>query len=806
MDTSPDDVNVNIDDDAMSTVSAGRVRSVASMRALHKRAQLAALQKQKSMAERQQQLEAARLTAELELKQFDLEKQMAITKAELDVYENVDGDPEVTFPKLIAQSAEQNVTSCEVDQPRSCTADAQPLLECNNHTSTRTLVSVENQNALPAASGSGIGFTDQNSMVSLIDSLCKSVQRTQLPKLELSVFHGDPLEFQQWKASFGRLVEDVTSDPSHRLHYLMQHTVGDARTLISAYSLSNTAEAYQKAMQELVREYGDPYVLARAYLKKIESWPQVKYSDISGMQSFVTFLKKCCGSMITLKHLQQLDTDLYLQKIVLKLPSAMQVAWRKYVCLLEDQHSEITFSGLVDFIDKQVKIAKHPVFSQEALCEADLKVKQVTASSKNRSVSPVCVTNVGSDGDFKPSATVAAQVVTCVCPLCSDSHDLDDCSEYLNKSVEDRHQFLLSKRLCFACYGKSSKNHNARSCRKRRKCKQCGKPHPTGLHGYRFVPKLPRVESKPVGSDHDETLPKVSTYSTDTDGDCVAMNVVMVKLCHESNIQHEVVTYAALDSMSSTCFLSNSVYQALGIEDESTEITIKTMNDEQRQATSVMKGLCVRAVYGSEYVSIPKAYVQDTIPVDITDIPTHDVLRCWLHLNCLESEIPDVNPNVPIGLLIGVNCPKALEPVEIIPGTGTSPFAVRTLLGWSVSGPLRSNVISRVTRPSVVCNRVSVQECYDNGLKDLLLQMYEHDFTESKHASSCMSQDDNKFLSIVEAEVKFEDGHYELPLPFRGDDVNLPNNRAQAMQRVNAVKKRFEADLCYKRDYRIRPS
>jgi len=164
---------------------------------------------------------------------------------------------------------------------------------------------------------------------------------------------------------------------------------------------------------------------------------------------------------------------------------------------------------------------------------------------------------------------VAAQVVTCVCPLCSGSHDLDDCSEYLNKSVEDRHQFLLSKRLCFACCGRSSKNHNARSCRKRRKCKQCGKPHPTGLHGYRFVPQLPKVESKPDAgsSDHDETLPKVCTYATDTDGDCVAMNVVMVKLCHESNMQHEIVTYAALDSMSSTCFLSNSVYQAVGIED-----------------------------------------------------------------------------------------------------------------------------------------------------------------------------------------------------------------------------------------------
>jgi len=105
------------------------------------------------------------------------------------------------------------------------------------------------------------------------------------------------------------------------------------------------------------------------------------------------------------------------------------------------------------------------------------------------------------------------------------------------------------------------------------------------------------------------------------------MNVVMVKLCHESNMQHETVTCAALDSMSSACFLSDSVYQALGVEGESTDITIKTMHDEQRHTTSVVNGLCVRAVCGCEYVSIPKAYVRNSISVDVTDILTHATLR-----------------------------------------------------------------------------------------------------------------------------------------------------------------------------------
>jgi len=61
-----------------------------------------------------------------------------------------------------------------------------------------------------------------------------------------------------------------------------------------------------------------------------------------------------------------------------------------------------------------------------------------------------------------------------------------------------------------------------------------------------------------------------------------------------------------------------------------------------------------------------------------------------------------------------------------------------------------------------------VQECYDIGLKDLLLQSYEHDFTESKYTgtSSRMSQDDKKFLSTMESEVQYAGGHYKLPLPF----------------------------------------
>ena len=40
------------------------------------------------------------------------------------------------------------------------------------------------------------------------------------------------------------------------------------------------------------------------------------------------------------------------------------------------------------------------------------------------------------------------------------------------------------------------------------------------------------------------------------------------------------------------------------------------------------------------------------------------------------------------GLLIGVNVPKAMEPWDVISSADEGPFAVKTVLGWVINGPL----------------------------------------------------------------------------------------------------------------------
>jgi hypothetical protein len=79
--------------------------------------------------------------------------------------------------------------------------------------------------------------------------------------------------------------------------------------------------------------------------------------------------------------------------------------------------------------------------------------------------------------------------------------------------------------------------------------------------------------------------------------------------------------------------------------------------------------------------------------------------------------------------------------------------------------------------------------------------MFEQDFSERKRDKP-MSLDGRKFLDITNREIHTtNDGHYELPLPFRSEDVALPCNRKLAESRLNGLKSKFGKDAKYKTDY-----
>lgn len=129
-----------------------------------------------------------------------------------------------------------------------------------------------------------------------------------------------------------------------------------------------------------------------------------------------------------------------------------------------------------------------------------------------------------------------------------------------------------------------------------------------------------------------------------------------------------------------------------------------------------------------------------------------------------------------VDLLIGTNASKLLEPWELVNSQGDGPYAVRTLLGWVIDGPLRRNNIIRDKNgcpAAAALNSVSIVNKED-------LQVIQHNNNPSKKNSKEteeMPREDKPFLNIMNHSAKMSDGHYCLDLPFRQENPSLPNNK-----------------------------
>lgn len=100
-------------------------------------------------------------------------------------------------------------------------------------------------------------------------------------------------------------------------------------------------------------------------------------------------------------------------------------------------------------------------------------------------------------------------------------------------------------------------------------------------------------------------------------------------------------------------------------------------------------------------------YTQPKIPVSKENLFTHHDLEKWSYLR--EVKLERINADIEI--LIGINVPKAMEPWQIVNSQGNGPYAVKTVLGWVVNGPLNScSPRNENGSMSVTVNRISMKK------------------------------------------------------------------------------------------------
>ena len=106
-----------------------------------------------------------------------------------------------------------------------------------------------------------------------------------------------------------------------------------------------------------------------------------------------------------------------------------------------------------------------------------------------------------------------------------------------------------------------------------------------------------------------------------------------------------------------------------------------------------------------EWIELSKAYSRNCLPVERDEIATPVKIERWESLKPISKLITQID-NIEVGMLIGVNYMKALEPMEIISSRYGGMYAYRGKLGWCIVGPITT---SR-NDGSAKCHRKAVKD------------------------------------------------------------------------------------------------
>ncbi|XP_032416528.1 uncharacterized protein LOC116718567 isoform X3 [Xiphophorus hellerii] len=584
--------------------------------------------------------------------------------------------------------------------------------------------------------------------------LVQQNQNSVLPPRNIPVFDGDPLQYGSFIRAFENSVEAKTSNLSDCLHFLEQYTRGQPRDLVHSCQHLPSELGYPRAKSLLSEHFGNEYKIAQAYMDKINNWPAIKNEDIKSLQAFSLFLKGCSNLTEYVTHLKELDLPSNMRSIILKLPYKMRESWRNVACDLQEHRGQrALFIDLVVFIEKQVKVVSDPLFGN-IIDLQQLNSKNTHSSfTKQKKRGNSFATNVLAVKNEDPSENKnkSSKGYSCLYCLLSN-HTIDKCFKFKDKSHKDKVNFIKEKGMCFGCL---KVGHISRECRGRFVCSVCHQQHPSVLH----IDK----ESTEVFSRHLQNPPSTTSTMTQTCGH--------VRVCDEDNSNLSIVavqvrspktnitvqTYAFLDPGSTGTFCTESLAWKLQLKGKRTSIQLQTMGHK-----------------------------------DIQNVPQQEDIDKWPYLQSIK--LHDIDADV--DLLIGTDAPKVMEPWELINSQEEGPYAVWTRVGWVINGPLRSER-NKTGYHAFTVNKISVKH-----LETMLIEQYNHDFNEKTSQEQIeMSREDIKFMNIMNNSAQLKNGHYCVDLPFKSESSVLPINRCVAEQRLLSLKRKFNMNSTFKKDY-----
>ena len=499
---------------------------------------------------------------------------------------------------------------------------------------------------------------------------------------------------------------------------------------------------YDAAWDYLNSIYGDPRFVADTVTQDVTRFRPLQEGEDARFCELVHLVKRSFNTLKEVGRPHDMDNNHMLAIIEQRMCIDDRKVWSRH---LERDCQKATLKNLLAWMTTEMK-------------------SRMRATAPLRNTSQQSRSTVGHISSNRPSNSHK-------CWICENSsHWVDQCSRFTSMRPNDRLKAVKENHACFCCLKRAGRDHRASTCSRRRQCSE-------RMNGnqckYFHHPLL-----------HDSNQPITATIASVANNQETMLPIVEVDILGAEGLRKH--GNALMDSGAQISLIRLPLADDLRLKGKDAVVTITKVGGEEEELRTKVFRVRIRSLEDSSTHTI-KAVGIPSISDEITEVKLTDIAKSFgLGKGKLRRGSGVVD------MLIGIDQAKMHTGETKEAG---NLIARHSPLGWVVFGatPGEQSRVNQVfhiklTTPVDMTDfwttetmGVSIKPCYCDAGKLTQIELQE--------------------ARIIEDSCQKIGNQWLIPYPWKKDPKFLPDNKSQAVKRLEATERRLQRNPEYAKAY-----
>ncbi|GFQ93897.1 integrase catalytic domain-containing protein [Trichonephila clavata] len=584
-----------------------------------------------------------------------------------------------------------------------------------------------------------------------------------LPKLQLIDFDGNPKNWFSFWSMFQKIDEDPKIEDDVKFAYLMQTTKGKAFDFVQSYHVSKGE--YKTVIKNLKTRFADDKMLIELYVRELlklilNQSHNMSFTDL--VDQLDTYLR-CLENLGVTK--EKYACMLY-PLVEASIPEQILIAWERERNSISPNSTANThdLDLLIQFLRSEVVSAERLRIAK-AFCAGEKDKNKTSRQKTDPSRDLSSVTPVPTASSFVTQTKSERRESNIFCLFCSKkTHRSSDCFTAQKMPFQERKEIVLKMKACLSCL---RINCRADRCGMSVRCIVCSKKHFPIL-----CPNLCRENENSFSSPSKTEINSVTSNSSSGSTD-VLLQTLRIRV---SGPLKTKIVRCLCDSASQRSYINRDLAEFLDLKVDHPEFLKHSLfGGIETEKIKHFAFKCelqeIRGNFSCEAILLDKEVICGTIP-KISKSDAECFTKNGIYLSDCEKN------DSAISVLLGADyLGKILTGFISQQPNGLT--AVRTYLGWVAMGKsLSYTTCSNHAMPvisllngSKICDLWSLEIL---GIRDPVENKTRKDI-------------DDDTVSFFEKTVKFNQGRYEVNLPWVEGHPKLLDLQFQSEKRLNTM-------------------